>query len=169
MNLIETESLSLREFSTDDTDFIIELLNDPDFIRNIADRGVRTTADACAYIENRLIASYHKFGFGLYRVTLKASGEPIGMCGLVKRDGLEDVDIGFAFLPAFRGKGYAYEAAAAVMEYARDTLGLTRIVGITLPDNHGSIRVLEKLGMRFEKLIKLPGDDEEIKLFTFPS
>ena len=122
--------------------------------------------DARAYILRVAISSYEKNGFGLYLVELKDSGQSIGMCGLIRRDGLEDVDIGYAFLPRFWLKGYAVEAAAAVKDYARDTLGLKRLVAITDPANQGSIRVLEKIGLKYEKMVRLSADDIELKLFA---
>lgn len=166
MKILETERLVLRQFSTEDAGFILELLNEPSFIQNIGDRGVRTLADATAYIERVPLASYAKNGFGLYAVLLKETNELIGMCGLIKRDGLDDVDIGYAFLPKFWSKGYAVESAAAVKVYAKDVIGLKRLVAITDPDNEGSIRVLEKIGLRFEKMVKLSQDDIELKLFA---
>ena len=165
MTVLETERLILRQFSTEDADFILELLNEPSFIRNIGDRGVRTTADAHSYILNGPVTSYIKNGFGLYLVKLKATDESIGMCGLIKRDTLEDVDIGYAFLPRYWSKGYAVESAQAVKEYARNVVGLNRIVAITDPENEGSIRVLEKIGLTFEKMVRLSEDDIELKLF----
>ncbi len=166
MNVIETERLLIRHLTPDDAEFIIELLNDPDFIANIADRGVRTTADAINYIENGPRASYQKHGFGLYCITLKESGVPIGMCGLIKRDALEDVDIGYALLERFRSKGYAVEAAAAVLDYGLHTLDLKRIVAITAPDNDSSARVLEKIGLRFDKIINLPDHGGDSRFFV---
>lgn len=166
MNIIETERLILRKLSTDDAGFILDLLNQPSFIQFIGDRSVRTHDDAREYILKRLIYSYQRFGFGLYLTLLKESEIPIGICGLVKRESLKDVDVGFAFLPQYWSKGYAFEAASAVLTYGRDNLGLKRIVGITTPDNHGSIRVLEKMGLKFEKMVKLSEDDIELKLFV---
>lgn len=166
MKIIETERLFLRHLSADDAEFILELVNEPAWIRNIGDKGVRTKADARQYILDRIVASYEKFGFGLWLVGLKESDVSIGICGLIKRDSLEDVDIGFAFLERFWSKGYAVESASAVIDYGRNTLGLKRVVAITVPDNQGSIRVLEKIGMQFEKMIKMPEDAEEIKLFA---
>ena len=166
MKILETDRLILRQLSTEDAAFILELVNEPSFIQNIGDRGVRTLEDARAYILRVAIASYEKNGFGLYLVELKDSGQSIGMCGLIKRDGLEDVDIGYAFLPRFWLKGYAVEAAAAVKDYARDMLGLKRLVAITDPANQGSIRVLEKIGLKYEKMVRLSADDIELKLFT---
>jgi RimJ/RimL family protein N-acetyltransferase len=156
----------LRQMNIDDDEFIFELVNEPAFIRNIGDKGVRTLKDARDYILTGPVASYAKFGFGLYLVELAETGAPIGICGLLKRDSLEDVDIGFAFLEKFWGKGFAYESAAAVMEYGRSVLGINRIVAITSPDNEGSIRVLSKLGLRFERMIRLPGSDEDTRLFV---
>lgn len=166
MKILETERLLLRQFSTDDADFILRLLNEPSFIQNIGDRGVRTLEDARSYILRVPIASYEKNGFGLYLVILKKSGASIGMCGLIRREALEDVDIGYAFLPEYWSKGYAVEAAQAVKEYARDVIGLKRLVAITDPENQASIRVLEKIGLRFEKMIRLSEDDIDLKLLA---
>jgi RimJ/RimL family protein N-acetyltransferase len=167
--MLDTERLTLRRFSVDDAAFIRELLNDPSFVRNIGDKGVRSDEDAAAYIQNGPIASYERFGFGLYAVELKDTGELIGMCGLLKRDSLTDPDIGFAFLPKFWAKGYALESAAAVISYGKNVLGLERMLAITKSDNIGSIRVLEKIGLRFERMIKMSEDEPKLKLFALES
>ncbi|HSM16343.1 MAG TPA: GNAT family N-acetyltransferase [Gemmatimonadales bacterium] len=166
MSVLETERLTLRRLSMDDAEFILALLTDPTFLKYVGDKGVRTIADASDYILSGPIASYQQFGFGLYLVVLKGDGSPIGMCGLLKRESLPDVDIGFAFLPRYRSRGYAYEAAAAVLAYARAQLGLGRIVAITVPNNTGSIRILEKIGLRFERMVRLSKDAEELQLFA---
>jgi RimJ/RimL family protein N-acetyltransferase len=166
MNLIETDRLILRKLSVDDAGFILDLLNQPSFLQFIGDRGIRTLDDARAHLSKRLIDSYERFGFGLYLTLLKHGNVPIGICGLVKRETLEDVDVGFAFLPQYWSKGYAFESASAVLAYAKNTLGLKRIAGITTADNHGSIHVLEKLGLKFEKMVKLSADDVELKFFS---
>ncbi len=166
MKVLETERLLIRQFSTDDAGFILRLLNEPSFIQNIGDRGVRTLEDALEYLVKGPITSYQRNRFGLSLVVLKESGASIGMCGLIKREALEDVDIGYAFLPKYWSKGYAVEAAMAVKEYARDVIGLKRLVAITDPENQASIRVLEKLGLRFEKMIRLSEDDIELKLLA---
>ena len=144
---------------------MLDLLNQPSFIKYIGDRNVRTLEDAKRYIENGPVSSYARNGFGLYLVQLKESGESIGMCGLIKRPALEDVDIGYAFLPKFWSKGYAVEAARANKEEAR-ALGLKRLAAIINPDNESSIRVAEKLGMKFERMIRLSADDIEVKFFA---
>jgi RimJ/RimL family protein N-acetyltransferase len=166
MRVLETERLVLRWLSADDAEFMLALLNDPAWLRFIGDRGVRTLEGARDYIVNGPMAMYSRFGFGLYATEIKETGAVAGLCGLVKRDGLDDVDIGFAFLPAYRSQGYAYEAASATMAYARDTLGLERIVAITSEDNHSSGRLLEKIGLRFEKMVQLPNDGEVLRLFA---
>jgi RimJ/RimL family protein N-acetyltransferase len=166
LKILETERLILRQFTDDDAPFILELLNEPSFIQNIGDRKIRSLDGAKIYIKNGPATSYAQNGFGLYRVELKETGEAIGMCGLIKRPGLDDVDIGYAFLPRFWSRGYALEAARGVKQHAYDVIGLKRIVAITNPDNFASIRVLEKIGMTFEKMIKLPNDDMELKLFA---
>ena len=164
MNILQTGRLNLRKVSLDDAEFIVELLNDSAFLRFIGDKGVRTTEDARQYILTGPMDSYERQGFGLWLVELKGSNTPIGICGLLKRDTLSDVDLGFAFLPQYRSKGYAFESATAVMEYARRVLGLRRVVAITDDDNAGSIRVLEKLGMSFDRMIKLSDEGPEIRL-----
>jgi len=165
--VLETDRLTLQRLTPDDAPFIRELLNEPSFLRHIGDKGVRTTADAVRYIETGPMASYERLGFGLYRVELKESGVPIGMCGLLKRDWLADVDIGFAFLPRFWAKGYAFESAAAVLAHARRALGRERIVAIVSPDNVASIRLLGKLGFRFERLARPPEDGTEVRVFAW--
>lgn len=166
LKVLETDRLILRRLSTDDAEFILELLNDPSFLRFIGDKGVRTLDDAREYILNGPMEMYNRLGFGLYLTEFKETGAPIGLCGLLKRDSLEDVDIGFAFLPEFRAKGYAYESAAAVMAYGKTVLGLKRIVAITSPDNDASGKLLEKLGLRFERMIQLSNDAPEVRLFV---
>jgi RimJ/RimL family protein N-acetyltransferase len=150
----------------DDAEFIVELLNDPSFLRFVGDKGVRTTEDARQYILTGPMESYERHGFGLWLVELKASRTPIGICGLLKRDSLDDVDIGFALLPEYRSQGYAFESAAAVMDYGRNVLRLRRVVAITNDDNVGSIRVLEKIGMGFDRMIRLSNDGPEIRLLA---
>ena len=166
MKVLETDRMILRHFADEDAGFILELLNEPSFIQNIGDRKIRSQDGAKLYIKNGPLASYAQHGFGLYLVALKETGESIGMCGLIKRNTLDDVDIGYAFLPRFWSKGYAVESALAVKNYGRDVIGLKRIVAITDPQNAGSIRVLERIGMKFEKMVKLSEDDIELKLFA---
>ena len=164
--ILETDRLRLRKLSVEDAGVILRLLNEPSFIENIGDKGVRNLDDACSYILDGPVASYEKFGFGLYLVELRESGVPVGMCGLLKREALEDVDLGYALVPEFWSKGYALESALAVLSFARNTLGLKRVVAITNPDNQSSIRLLEKMGFRFEKMVRLTDDAPEIKLFA---
>lgn len=165
--VLETPRLVLRRFTLEDAPFVHEMVNDPAWIEHIGDRGVRTLDDARAYIQDRTLAMYDRVGFGMYVVTARGSGTAVGACGLVKRDSLEDVDIGFAFLPAWRGQGFATESASAVLEYGVRTLGLRRIVAIVSAANHRSIRVLERIGMRFERMITLPEENEEIPLYAY--
>ncbi len=165
MPLLETGRLALRELTAGDAPFILELLLSRGFKENIGDRGVRDLEGARGYIE-RTRAGYAANGFGLWRADLKATGEPAGICGLVKRDGLEHPDIGYAFLEGFWGSGLASEAAAATLAYARETLALATVVAIVRPANGGSIAVLRKIGMKAAGLIELPGHDEPSAYFT---
>ncbi|HJS20828.1 MAG TPA: GNAT family N-acetyltransferase [Anaerolineales bacterium] len=166
LETLETERLTLRPLTDEDAGFILELLNDPSFIRNIGDRKVRTLQDARTYITDGPVASYARNGFGLYLVELTESGAAMGMCGLIRRNTLNDVDIGYAFLPMYWSKGYAFEAALAMKQHARDVLGLRRMVAIVDPQNLSSIRLLEKLGMKFERMVKLSEDDIDLELFS---
>ena len=160
MTLLETERLILRELTFDDAPFILTLLNDPSFLRYINDKNVRNIEDARQYMLNGPMASYARNGFGLYLVQLKDTAVPIGLSGLVKREELPDADIGFAFLPDYWGKGFAFESACAVMSDARERLGLNRVLAIVMPDNDASIKLLEKLGMRFER------DKDDVQVFA---
>jgi len=153
--VITTARLTLERFTLDDASFIVELLTDPDWLRHIGDRGVRTVDDARGYLENGPMASYVAHGFGLYRVALRDEGVPIGMCGLLRRESLPDGDLGFAFLPAHRAQGFAVEAASATLAYARESLGLDRILAIVSPGNAGSIGVLQQLGMTQNRIVRL--------------
>jgi len=166
LNIIETKRLILRELNASDALFILRLLNEPSFLRFIGDKGVRNLDDARAYILNGPVASYKLNGFGLYLVQLKTNNTPIGICGLLKRETLADVDIGFAFVPEVWNQGYAFESADAVMIYAKDVLKLTRIVAITDKDNEASSKLLEKLGLIFDRMIDLSGKGDETRLFV---
>lgn len=156
----------LRRLTTDDAGFILALMNDSDWLRYIGDRGVRSLDDARAYLLAGPLAMYDEHGFGLYGVELRESGDSIGICGLLKRDTLDDVDIGFAILPAFRAQGYAYEAAAATLAYAKRELGLTRIVAIVSPENDASMRLLRKLGLDLERTVRLTPNAKEVGIFA---
>jgi RimJ/RimL family protein N-acetyltransferase len=164
MHVIQTGRLVLRHLGLSDAGFILELLNDADFLRFIGDKGVTSLAIAREYIQKGPIESYERHGFGLYAACLH-DGTPGGRCGLVKRDSLTDVDVGFAFLSRYRLQGYAVESAAAVLDHAGRVLGLRRIVAITLPENGASIAVLEKIGLRYEGMIRLDEHGPELKLF----
>ncbi len=166
MRILETKRLSLRWFTPDDAEFIYELLNQPAWKRFIGDRGIDSLEAARNYIETVPLAAYRRHGFGLFAVELKAENTLVGICGLLKRDALQDVDIGFALLSRFEGQGLMYEAAAAILVYSRDTLALERVVAIAQPDNARSIRLLETLGMQYAGLIRLTDDAEQLKMYS---
>lgn len=165
MSHLETERLILRKLTLDDAPFMLELVNDPDFLRYIGDKGVRTLEDARDYIRKGPLASYESHGFGLYMVERKADGVAVGTCGLLQRENLEHPDVGFAFLAAHRRSGYAFEAASAVLAHGRREFGMERILAIVSPENAGSIRLLEKLGLKQEGKVRMADDEEEIFLF----
>jgi RimJ/RimL family protein N-acetyltransferase len=169
MSIATTPRLSLDWLTLDDLDFIVKLVNDPQWLAYIGDKAVRTRSDARAYLSTGPLAMYERFGYGLYRVSLRAEhsheDEPIGLCGLVRRDGLDAPDLGFAFLPAGRGRGYALEAAQAVVELAFGTLGMPRILAIALAHNQPSCRLLERLGMTVQGAVRVPADGPDKLLY----
>lgn len=163
--VVTTERLALRRFELNDAPFVIELVNEPGWLQHIGDKGVRTIEDAHRYLRAGPLESYSKHGFGMYLVERKADAAPIGMCGLVKRDALEHVDIGFAFLARVGRQGYAHEAATAVVGLAK-TLGLPKLLAITTPTNYASQNVLRKIGLRFDREITMPAGTEVLHLFV---
>ena len=163
MTIVATDRLLMRRLDLADDAFVMALVNDPDWLRYIGDRNVHSSADARRYLVAGPLTMYARDGLGLYAVELRDTGEPIGICGLIRREGLADVDVGFAFLPQHRGHGYAYESADAVLAYARDTLGLERVVAIASPDNERSLRLLARLGFVDEGIVRLPGDGEALR------
>jgi RimJ/RimL family protein N-acetyltransferase len=165
MKILETERLILQEFSVDDAEFILTLLNTPAWLKYIGDKNVRTIEDAVNYLENGPLKSYKENGFGLWLTLLKASSTPIGMCGLVKRVSLDDIDIGFALLPEYSKLGYGYEIALATINYATNVLQINKIVAITDANNVPSIKLLNKLGLHVEKKLKL-SESDTVLLFS---
>ncbi|MEZ5345956.1 MAG: GNAT family N-acetyltransferase [Pyrinomonadaceae bacterium] len=172
MKILETKRTILRELTTNDAQFNLDLLNEPSFIKFIGDRGVRTLEQSANFIETRYQKSYRENGFGLYLVERKPETGtadpliPIGICGFVKRDNLPFPDIGFAFLNQFEKNGYGFETAEAVLEYGKANLDLKRVLAITTQENESSVKLLEKLGFAFERLIRMTPDDEELNLFS---
>lgn len=166
MIVLETERLILRQLTVDDAPFILTLLNEPSFLRYIGDKKVRNLDDAREYIVTGPIASYEKHGFGLYLVELKELQKPIGLCGIIRREELPAPDIGFALLPDFWNKGLAFEASTAVLNYAHDELKITRILAITSLDNEASIKLLQRLGLSFQRIMRLSEEREQVRLFT---
>ena len=165
-HILQTERLSLRYFTLEDTEFIIRLLNSPGWIEFIGDRNVKTEEDAKAYLLNGPMKSYEINGYGLCMVETKADNTPIGMCGIINRANLEGQDIGFAFLTEHIGMGYGYEIASATLDYAMNELKLPQVFAITLPTNPRSISLLEKIGLKFIKKFTMPDEQEELMLFS---
>ncbi|MDX1391185.1 MAG: GNAT family N-acetyltransferase [Rheinheimera sp.] len=166
MVIAETPRLRIRHLTAADAAFTCKLLNDPSFINNIADRGVRSELDAMHYLAEGPIKSYQQHGYGLFMVENNQNRTPMGFCGLLYRDTLQETDIGFAFLPECWGNGYAYEAAAAIMHFGYQKLQLKRIVGLTRAGNTASIKILNRLGLRFEKVVQLPRSEEAVQLYS---
>jgi len=162
---IETPRLRIRDLSPDDAAFVLELVNEPAFLANIGDKGLRTLDDARRYLADGPWTRQKRPGYGQFLVELKATGEPVGICGLLHRDALDVTDVGFAMLERHRARGFATEAAVTVMRYGRAELGVAEIVGLTTPGNTASIKVLEKLGMRFDRMVKMTDDDPGTALY----
>ena len=163
---LETERLYLRRVTLDDADLLLAVWNDPAFIRNVGDRGVRSIEEAQEAMQGGALKLYADHGYGPYAMVLKSGGSRIGICGLFKRDNFDYPDIGFGVLPTFCGKGYAGEASFAVMAHARDDLEIEELNAIVSPDNVPSIGLIQKLGLEFDKMITMPGEDEEICLYS---
>jgi RimJ/RimL family protein N-acetyltransferase len=164
--MLETERLTIRRMTLADAAFMLETLNDPGFLVNIGDRGVRTLDDAETYIRDRVLASYEANGFGMFRVALKNGDVGVGTVGFVRREGLDGPDLGFAFHEAHTGKGYGHEAATALLDWGREALGLPPLLAITAPGNHASAALLVKLGFRETGRILLPAHGGESRLFV---
>jgi RimJ/RimL family protein N-acetyltransferase len=164
--ILETDRLTIRQLTLADAPFIVELVNTPGWLRFIGDRHIKTNEQAENYLINGPLASYAQNGFGLYRVELKSTKTLIGMCGLIKRDTLPDPDIGFAFLPEAMGNGFAFEAANAVMALSINALKLPTVLAITLPENSSSRKLLEKIGLKFVRMMSSSADQEELMLYS---
>lgn len=166
--VLKTDRLVLREVEAADAPFVLELLNSPGFLENIGDRGVRSVDEARDYIEERMLASYREHGFGMWVAVRKSDGAAVGLAGLVKREGLDTPDVGYAFLSKAWGQGFAQEAAAAVLRHAMEMLGIPKLAAITTLENFASMAVLRKIGFTYQGTIQLPGVDRESTLFTAP-
>ena len=163
--ILETERLRLRQFDFGDCPFIIALLNSPGWLRFIGERNVKTVEQAQAYLKNGTMKSYEQNGFGLCMVETKAC-EPIGMCGIIRRDSLEHPDLGFALLPEYTSQGYGFEIGRAVLSYAKNDLKLPTVLAITVPTNTKSMRLLEKIGFSYVKNIHSESTNEELSLYS---
>lgn len=164
--ILETERLLLRWLHAGDAPFILQLVNEPSWLQHIGDRGVRTLADAARYIQKGPVEMYARLGFGTYLVVAKQSKEPLGVCGLIRRETLAEVDLGFAFLPQFWGQGFAYEAARATLDHECRVRGFQRVLAVVSPDNHASRKLLVRLGFHFERDVRLGADPDELKLYS---
>ena len=163
---LRTERLDLRRFTPEDADLMLAVWNDPDFVKHVGDRGIRNMDEARSALNDGILSMYEDLGYGPYCMTLRGSEERIGICGLFKRDNLDDPDIGFGLLPAHRRDGFAWEAAVAVLHEARDVLGFERVTAIVSPGNEASVRLIEKLGLSYEGPIRMPGDEEDVSLYA---
>lgn len=164
--VLSTERLDLRWLTADDAPMMLAVWNDPAFIRYVGDRGIRTVEEARAAVEAGPLKLYEEHGYGPFCVTLRDTGADLGICGLFRRDGLDDPDIGFAMLPDYCGRGFGFEASVAVLDHARDALGLSCVTAIVSPENEASIRLLEKLGLRYERRIRMPAEDHDVSLYS---
>ena len=166
MNILETARLRLRTITPDDAAFYYALVNDPTWLQFIGDKGIRSVEQACTAIIDGPMAMQQRHGHSLYVMERKEDGQALGLCGLIRRDFLPDVDIGYAIRPEHFGRGYTYEAAQAVLELARGPLGISRVLGLTAPGNVNSIRLLNKLGLRFEEIKLLPPGDRPTNIYA---
>lgn len=165
MNNYKTERLSLKPASLEDAEFFLELYNMPKFIKYIGDRNLRTKEDSENYIKNHFLPQIEKLGFGNYVVILKEENKKIGAVGIFEREGLEVMDIGFSFFEEYEGKGFAYESASKLKDAARSEFGIEKISAITTKENFSSQKLIEKLGLTFQKIVTLPDGDEELMYY----
>jgi len=163
---LRTARLGLHRLSGNDAALMLAIWNDPDFVRHVGDRGIRTLDEARAALRDGALRHWREHGYGPYRVSAAGSGEALGICGLFKRDNLDDPDIGYALLRAYRGQGYALEAALAVRDHARDRLRLPRLAAIVAPGHARSVRLLQKLGMRAAGRVRMPGEEQDLLLYA---
>ena len=163
--MLETERLTLRHLTLDDADLMLGVWNDPAFVRFVGDRGIRTLEEAHEAMRNGVLKLYADYGYGPFRVALKEDDVPIGICGLFRRDGLDDPDIGYSTLPAHCGKGYAFEAASAVLQHVAEDLSIDRLIAIISPENAASIGLIRKLGFEFERMHTMPGADDPVRIY----
>ena len=163
---LETQRLDLRWLTPGDAGLMLAIWNDPGFLEHVGDRGIRTVDEAERALIEGPLRLYREHGYGPYRLSLRGTDTAIGICGLFRRDGLDDPDIGFALLPEYCGKGYAEEAARAVVAHARDGLGLTRLTAIVSPGNAASIRLIRNIGLDFERMHRMPADSEDVALYS---
>ena len=166
MRIVETARFFVREITVEDADFVLRLVNEPSFVANIGDKSVRNLDDARRFILEGTWTNQERPGYGQFLIELKDGGDRVGVCGLLYRRSLDVSDIGFALLPEYWGRGLAYEAATELLEYGHSTLGIETIVGLTSHDNLPSIKVLKKLGMNFERDVKMSEDDPGTALFS---
>jgi len=162
---LETERLSLRRLTLDDAELMLAVWNDPTFIRHVADRGIRTVDAARAALEEGALKLFEDYGYGPFRVALVTDDTPVGVCGLFRREGLEGPDIGFSILREYWRKGYAFEAASAVVSHAATDVRLSRLTAVVSPENAASVALIEKLGLHFERMHRFPGDDDDIAIY----
>ncbi|MCB0383646.1 MAG: GNAT family N-acetyltransferase [Psychroserpens sp.] len=167
MIIAETNRLLLSKITVEDAPFLLELMNTPGWIKYIGDRNIKTVKQAETYIENNQLKCYETHGFGYYKIQVKAENlKTIGTSGLLKRDNLDHVDIGFSFIPNYHGKGYGFEAASEIINLAKTKFNIKTLCAITLPINQPSIHLLEKLGLSYQKTVKPFDNDEELLLFA---
>jgi len=162
---LRTPRLSMRRITLADAPLMLAVWNDPAFIEHVGDRGIRSIEQAHEALRQGAFKLYEQHGYGPYRIALAADDTEIGICGLFRREGYDEPDIGYSILPAYCGRGYAFEAACAVLEYARTTLGLARVTAFISPHNAASIGLAEKLGLRYERMARLPAEDKDVSLY----
>jgi len=162
---LQTERLSLRRLTLDDAELMLAVWNDPAFIRHVGDRGIRTIDAARVALQEGALKLFSDYGYGPFRVALIADDTPVGVCGLFRREGLEEPDIGFSILPQHWRKGYAFEAASAVVRHAKTDIRLERLTAVVSTENAASVALIEKLGLQFERMQRLPGDNDDVAVY----
>lgn len=155
----QTERLFLKPTNVEDAPLTLKLLNMPKWLSYIGDRNVHSLEDAENYIRTKMTPQLERLGFGNYTLIRKVDGSKLGCCGLYDREGLEALDIGFALLEKYEGKGYAYEAALCLKNAAFMDFNMQKLGAITVQANKASRKLLEKLGLEFLKMMDINGEE----------
>lgn len=161
MMKLESKRLLIRDTFVSDAPFYFELFNDPDWIKFISDKNLKSVEETEVYLKDILFKNSKTGGLGFFTVILKETGEPIGTSTALQREKLDYIDIGYGFLPKGRGKGYAIEATKLIIQYVREKFNQKKVYAFTVPENEKSQNLLKKLNFKYVGLQPIFGEEED--------